>query len=154
MNNRKVSIVLGIIVTVLAIVSVFTLFATAFGASDAPGHPSTLGSCFDVMFGKQGFSAVPTLIVAFVLQCAAIAVGIVGAILPGRIGGITLGVAAALLVGAGIIWFMSPSLFSAINPLSSWAETVSLGTGSILTAVFCLVAALLGLYSGYRSFKN
>ena len=85
MNNRKVNIVLGLLVTVLAIVSVFILFATAFGKSDYSDHPSTLGSCFNVMFGNQGFEPVPGLIVAFVLQCVAILFALFGTILPGKI---------------------------------------------------------------------
>ncbi|MBE6127516.1 MAG: hypothetical protein E7182_06040 [Erysipelotrichaceae bacterium] len=154
MNNRKVNIVLGILVSVLAIVSVFILFATAFGKSDYSDHPSTLGSCFNVMFGNQGFEPVPGLIVAFVLQCVAILFALIGTILPGKIGGLSLGIAAASMVGGGILWLLAPSMFSSINPIAAQAETVTHGTGTILTAVICFLGGLLGLYGGYRAIKE
>lgn len=154
MNNRRIHIILGIIVTVLSVVSVFVLFATAFGSSDYSGHPSTLGNCFNIMFGSQGFEPVPGLIVAFVLQCVAIFFGLLGAILPGRIGGISLGLTAILLAVAGVLWLMAPSMFSKINVIAAQAETITQGTGTILTAVLCFLGGVLGLYSGYRSFKE
>ena len=153
MNNRKVNIALGLIVAVLSIVSIFVLFATAFGSSDYSGHPSTLGSCFNIMFGNQGFDPVPGLIVAFVLQCVAAVFALVGAILPGRLGGINLGVAAICAAVAGVLWLMAPNMFSSVNPITETAESVAHGTGTILTAVLCLLSGLLGLYGGYRSFK-
>lgn len=153
MNNRKVNIVLGLVATVAAIVSILVLFATAFGTSDSAGHASTLGSGFQVMFGQSGFDAVPLLIVAFVLQCVGAFFALVGAILPGKLGAIGLGVTAICLVAAGIMWFLSPSLFSGINKLSAEAESVVLGTGAILGATFSLLAAVISLYGAYRSFK-
>ncbi len=154
MNNRKVHIALGVIVALLSIVSVLVLFATAFGNSDYSEHPSTLGSCYNVMFGYQGFKPVPGLIVAFALQCAAILFAIIGTILPGRIGGGCLGLTAILLVVGGILWLTAPSMFSSINPIAAQAETVVHGTGTVLTAVMCLLGGVLGLYGAYRSFKE
>ena len=153
MNNRKVNIVLGALVSVLAIVSILVLFATAFGASDYSGNPSTLGSCFDVMFGKQSFNGIPLLVTAFVLQIVAAVFALFGAILPGKLGSFGFGVTTICLLAAGIMWFLSPSLFLGANTLNPEAETVVLGTGSILGAIFSLVGGVLGLYGAYRSFK-
>ena len=73
MNNRRTQIALGLLTAALAIVSIFVLFATAFGASDSVGYPSSYGSCFKVMFGTSAIENVPLLIVAFSLQIAAAA---------------------------------------------------------------------------------
>ncbi len=152
MDNRKVNIFLGIAAAVLGIVAVLVLFATAFGASDFSDHPSTLGSCFNVMFGYQGYSAVPLLIVGFVLQCCGIFFAILGAIFRSKLGAINLGIAAICFVVGGIFWFMSPSAFLSVNKVGA-AENVVLGTGAILTAVFSLGGALVALYGAYRAFK-
>ena len=153
MNNRKVNIILGLMATVVAIVSVFVLFATAFGASDVASHPSTLGSCYDVMFGKQGLNAVPMLIVAWSLQLAAILFMLIGAILPGKLGTFGLGLGAVLLVVAGIFWLSAPGFFAGVNSISADVEKVVNGTGTILGAVFSFLGALLGAYGAYRAFK-
>lgn len=153
MNNRKVNIILGLIASVAAIVSVLVLFATAFGASDIVSHPSTLGSCFNVMFGSQNFNAVPMLIVAFSLQVAAIFFMLLGAILPGKLGVGGLGLAAILLVVAGILWLNAPNFFAGVNTVSADVEKVVNGTGTILAAVFSFFAAVLGAYGAYRLVK-
>lgn len=154
MNNRKVSIIVGLIATVMAIVSIFVLFATAFGASDAMNHPSTLGSCFDVMFGRNEFSAVPLLIAAFVLQIVGATFMLIGSFLPGKIGTVGLGLAAILMLIPGIFWLMAPGAFTGINTIRPEAESVVAGVGTILSAVFSFLAAALGLYGAYRCFKD
>ena len=153
MNNRKVNIILGLIATMIAAVSIFVLFATAFGPSDIASHPSTLGSCFDVMFGKQGFASVPMLITAFVLQIVAAVFILFGAIMPGKIGMFGYAVGAIALVVAGIFWINAPGFFSSVNSIDAVAEKVVLGTGSILAVVFSFLAGVLALYGAYRSFK-
>ena len=153
MNNRKVNMILGLVATVVAIVSVLVLFATAFGASDVASHPSTLGSCFNVMFGNQGFNAVPMLIVAFVLQLVAAFFMLIGAILPGKLGMFGLGLAGVCLAVAGVFWLMAPNFFKGANTVSADVEAVVNGTGTILAAVFSFLGALLGLYGAYRTFK-
>ena len=153
MDNRKANIIMGLVATVMAIVSVFTLFAVAFGNSDAAGNPSTLGSVYDVMFGNQGFNAVPTLIAAFILQLVAILFCLIGSIMPGRLGAFGLGFAAILLVVAGIFYLVAPNFFLSINKVETLAEEVVLGPGCIVSAIFAFVAALIGVYGGYRAFK-
>lgn len=153
MNNRKLNIALGLLSSVLAIVSILVLFATAFGDTGDSGasFPSSMGSGFDVMFGSQGYSAVPLLIVAFVLQCVAAVVALIGGILPGKLGLFGFGITALLLVIAGIFWLCGPSSFQAINNVR--AEKITNGTGTILAGVFCFVGALLSAYGGYRNAK-
>lgn len=154
MNNRKVHIALGLIASILAIVSVLVLFTTAFGDSDTMGNPSSLGSCYDVMFGAQEYSAVPLLIAAFVMQCTAIAFGLLGTFLPGKLGAFGLGLTALLLVISGVFWILAPTAFLGVNSVSAEAEIVQAGTGSILAIVFCFLGGLLSLYGAYRSFKD
>lgn len=154
MNNRKVNIIIGIVAAILAIVSIFTLFATCFGPSDSPAsHPSTLGSCYDVMFGKQGFNAVVPLIIAFVLQIVAAVFILIGAFLPGKLGMFGLGIGAIAVVVAGILWLLAPTLFLGVNTMTAEAETVVSGTGNIVTAILCFVGGVLSLYGAYRAFK-
>lgn len=154
MNNRKLSIALGIIVTVISIVSVLVLFATAFGKSGEPAYPSTLGSCYQVAFGAHEYNAVPLLIAGFILQCVAILFGLVSAFLPGKGGLISFGLTGLLLAIAGIFWVLAPSSFSGMNTITPAAEVVVHGTGTILAMVFCFLGALLAFYGAYRTAKN
>ena len=157
MDNRKVNIILGLIAALSAVISVFILFATAFGPSDAASNPSTLGSCFDVAFGtsQTGLNAVPALIVAFVLQLVAVVFGLIGALLPSKAGGIALAIGALSIAVAGVFWIISPGLFRSANPsITPASENVVLGTGTILAAVFCFLSTLLGLYGASRAFKE
>ena len=153
MNNRKISIVIGLLSTVLVIVSILVMFATAFGASDNMGNPSSHGNCFNVAFGYQNYDAIPLLIVAFVFQCVAAFFALVGSFIPGRIGGIALGFAGLLAIVGGVVWFFSPNLFIGTNGNIPEAETVVNGVGSILTGIFAAVGGLIGLYGAYRTFK-
>ena len=153
MDNRKVNIFLGIAGSVLGIVAILVLFATCFGASDFSSHPSTLGSCYDVMFGAQSYNSVPLLITAFVLQIVGSAFALLGGLFRSKIGALTLGIAGICLVAGGIMWFMSPNSFLSANPNVGEEESVVLGTGAILTAVFSLGGALVSLYGAYRAFK-
>ena len=152
MNNRKVNIILGIAGAVLGIVSVLTMLATCFGVSDSAGHSSSLGTCYNVAFGAQGYSAVPLLVIAFVLQIVGCVLSVVGGILPGKIAAILLGVGGLSFVLGGIFWFMAPSAFLGINDPGA-AENVILGTGSILTAVFSLGGGLVTFYTAFRAFR-
>ena len=153
MDNRKANIILGLFAALMAVVSVFTLFATAFGNSDAAGHASTLGNVYDVMFGSQSLNAVPMMIAAFILQLVAILFALFGALLPGKVGAFGLALAAILLVLAGIFYLASPNFFLSVNPTDAHAEQVVLGAGTIISPIFCFLGGLLGIYGGYRSFK-
>lgn len=152
MDNRKVNIFLGIAAAILGIVSILTMLATCFGPSDFSDHPSTLGSCYNVMFGYQSYNAVPLLITAFVLQIVGCVFALFGGIMRSKIGAFVLGIAAICFVVGGVFWFMSPGAFLSINNVGE-AEKVVLGTGSILTAVFSLLGGVVGLYGAYRAFK-
>ena len=155
MNNRKLSIVIGLLVTALAITAILVCFASAFGA-DSSGYADTRGNVFQIMFGHQGKNAIPMLIVAFVFQCVAILFGLFGALLPGRAGGIALGVTALLLLAAGVIYLFAPGLYQSANaglitPIEG--EGINNGSGILLTSIFSIVGAVIGIYGGYRSFK-
>ena len=152
MDNRKVNIFLGIAAAILGIVSILTMLATCFGASDFSDHPSTLGNCYNVMFGYQSYNSVPLLITAFVLQIVGCVFAFFGGILRSKLGAIGLGIAALCFAIGGVFWFMSPGAFLSINKVGE-AENVVLGTGSILTAVFSLGGGLVALYGAYRAFK-
>ena len=153
MNNRKFSIIIGLLSAILVIVSILVMFATAFGASDNMGNPSSHGNCFNVAFGYQGYSAIPLLVVAFVLQCVGAFFALVGSFLPGRIGGIALGLGGLLAIVGGVLWFFSPNLFVSVNGNIPEAENVINGVGSILTGIFGALGGLVGVYGAYRAFK-
>ena len=145
--NRKVKIIFGLIVALFATIAVLVLFSTAFGAG-AYGYGSTRGNGFQVMFGYQGKSAVPALIVAFVLELVAIFSAFVGMMMPGKISMLNYAFSAVLLLVGGILFLNAPSLYTAINPVSY--EIPVNGTGTILNAVFAFIGAALGLYGAYR----
>ena len=105
------------------------------------------------MFGKQGFSAVVPLIIAFVLQIVAAVFILIGAFLPGKLGMFGLGIGAIAVVVAVILWLLAPTLFLGVNTMTAEAETVVSGTGNIVTAILCFVGGVLSLYGAYRAFK-
>lgn len=155
MNNRRVSIIISLLVAILAVTAILVCFATAFGA-DSAGYTDTRGNVFQVMFGYQDKEAIPALIAAFVLQCIAILFAIFGAILPGRAGGICTGIGALLLVVAGILFLFAPGLYQSANAatiVEIEGESIYNGSGILLTSIFSIVAGVIGIYGGYRSFK-
>ena len=153
--NRKVTVIVGLLVTVLAITAILVCFASAFGV-DADGLADTRGNVFQIMFGYQGKNAVPLLIVAFVLQCVGAFFALLGAIVPGKLGGINLGLASLLLIAGGVIFLFAPTLYEAANaknivPIPG--ASISNGTGILLTAIFSIAGGVIGIYGGYRTFK-
>ena len=155
MNNRKVSIIIGLLVTVLAVTAILVCFASAFGA-DSAGYADTRGNVFQIAFGYQGKNAIPMLITAFILQCVAVLFALFGAILPARLGGISLGIAALLLIAGGVIYLFAPSLYQSANAASIVpvaGETINNGSGILLTSIFSIVGGVIGIYGGYRAFK-
>ena len=155
MNNRKLQIIIGLLVTILAVTSILVCFASAFGA-DSAGYADTRGNVFQIMFGYQGKNAIPMLITAFVFQCVAVLFALFGALLPGRMGGMVLGLASLLLVAGGVIFLFAPMLYQSANAstiVPVEGETISNGSGILLTSIFSIVAGVIGIYGGYRSFK-
>ena len=155
MNNRKVSIIIGIFIAILAVTAILVCFAPAFGA-DYQSYGDTRGNVFQIMFGYQNKVAIPVLIVAFILQIVAAVFALIAAIIPGRIGGINFGIAALLLIVAGILFLLAPQFYQSANagtiaPIEG--QTITNGTGTLLTGIFSIVGGVVGLYAGYRAFK-
>ena len=155
MNNRKLSVIIALLVAVFAIVAILVCFAPAFGA-DVDGYGDTRGNVFNIIFGYQGKNAVPMLIVAFVFECVAVLFALFGALFRGRLGGINLGLAGLFLIAGGIIFLFAPQLYQSANAgiiVLIPGQKISNGSGILLTGIFAIVSGVLGLYGGYRSFK-
>lgn len=159
--NKKTQIIIGIGVAILAAVAVFVCFANCFQSGDG-SYPSA--SCFEIMFAPHNINrnpnnrvapyAVPTLIIAFALQCVAFLFSFIGAGLRGKASALVFGIVALVLIAAGVLWIMSPSLYTAVNPLApGYAPNLSLGAGAICSVVFSLVGAALAALGAYRSIK-
>ena len=153
--NKKTNLFLGLLVTLLSIIGVFTLFSTAFGAGETP---SVRGSLFTVMFGSDamGYALVPGLLIAFILLCLSILVGLIASFMPGKLGTIVFGLNGLLLAGSGVLWCLAPSLYASANAdiISDMAEAITLGTGCICALIFSFAGALLSFYGAYSSSKQ
>ena len=152
--KRTLNIILGIGITLVAIVAILVMFAPTFSAAE---HGSEFGNVFQTMFygnmkKTSSTKPVPLMIVAFAFECAAVIGGIICACSRGKAAGIIFGLFTLLLLAAGIIFLFSVQLFLMVNPLNN-PEVLKLGAGSICTAVFALIGGLLGAYGAYANLK-
>ena len=141
---------------IFAVVAVLVLFAPMFTIGKDFGQER--GNGFGVIFGtaqNSSYNPVPLLIVAFIAECVAGLLALVGSIFTGKIQGILLGVAALLLVAGGVLFLLSVNLYKAANKDIITTEIAGLGLGAapITNAVFAFLAGLFGLYGAYSSFK-
>ncbi|OPZ35046.1 MAG: hypothetical protein BWY98_00842 [Tenericutes bacterium ADurb.BinA155] len=152
--SKKTNIIVGLVVAVFVAVAVFVLFANCFATPS--GYGAEYGSAFKVMFGSQGsaYNAVPLLIVAFSLYCAAFLTAIVGAFCFGKVQTIVYGLTALMSIGAGVIFLLSVSLFRAVNTAPIGSEAISLGAAPITSSVFAFLGGVLSLFGAYKAIKD
>ena len=149
--NRKINLVFGLLVSAAALIAILVLFSTAFGSDSTYGVASTRGNGFQVMFGYQDRAVVVPLVIAFVLQAVAILLALIACIMPGKISMFGLGIAGICLAAGSVLFLMAPTFYVQANAITT--EIPANGTGTILTAVFGFIGALLGLYGAYRVSK-
>jgi hypothetical protein len=147
--GKKTNIIIGLIIAVFTAVSIFVLFGNSFTDGE---YATDAGSLFNVMFGStaKGYKAVPLLIVAFSLYCAAFLAAVVGAFCVGKVQGIVYLLTALMVIGAGVIFLLSVSLFRAVNPTNS-TEAITLGAAPITSSVFAFLAGVLALFGAYKA---
>ena len=141
--------ILGIAITVIAIVAIMFGFANAF--ADFRNADASRGSEFAIMFGqgtKTGYQSVPLLIAAFVCSIVAAVFALISAFLPGKLSMIGFGVVVVLMLFAGIVYFCTPALFLAANPTTIRSDDlpVNAGVGPIGMGIVSIVGALGSLY--------
>jgi hypothetical protein len=151
--SKKTNIIVGLVAALFIAVAIFVLFANCF--STPAGYGGEFGSAFKVMFGSQdnSYGAVPLLIVAFSLYCAAFLAAIVGAFCFGKVQTIVYALTALMVIGAGVIFLLSVSLFRAVNPTHS-PEGITLGAAPITSSVFAFLAGVLALFGAYKAVKD
>ncbi len=153
--NKKMNLILGIGSAIMALVAIFVMFSTGFGADRELQSPR--GNVFTIMFGSStmNYNAVPVLIVGFVLLCIAVLAALVAGFLPGKSGSLGFVVVAVLLIAAATMFAFAPAAYKAANAsiISSNAEEITLGPGCILTMVFGYLGGALSLYGAYTNFK-
>ena len=155
MRNRTNTII-GVVMAIFAVVAVLVLFAPMFTIGKDFGPER--GNGFGVIFGTAQNSSmhpVALLIVAFVIECVAGVMALVGSIFTGKIQGLLLGIASLLLIAGGVLFLLSVNLYKAANKdlITSEISGLGLGAAPITNAVFAFLAGLLGLYGAYSSFK-
>ena len=151
MKAKHLSLILGLLVVVLAVVAIFFGFANAF--ADYDGLPASRGTLFQVMFGQDtdtGYAALPLIIAAFVMFIVAAVVALISAVFPFKMfkmGGFLL---AALLLAVGAVFvFFTSNLWVAANADRSYAiqaDQIKNGVGVIGMAISALAGALLSVY--------
>lgn len=150
---KKTKTLIGLVAVAFALVAIFTLFADAFGGVDT--YASSRGNAYQVMFGNyQGYNAVPGLIAAWVILLVGTVFLLIGSFLPSKIGGITLGIGAIAILAGSIIFFFGPQMFSGVADRSFVEETPTLGVGLILSAIFGILSALMGLFAARSAMKE
>lgn len=157
MRNKQMKRLIGIIMLICSIVAIFGLFGNAFG--DVNDIPDARGSIYNLMFHAEdsGYGEMPALTVAFSFLIVAAVLALIGAFFPGKIGGIFLALTSAFLVASAVILFSAKSIFLNAGTLSGApafdADSLSLGVGTLLPAIFAILGGVLGLYGTYVSFK-
>lgn len=150
--NRKVNVLLGLGVALMAAVAVFVLFSYAFNDTQDLGYNGA--SVFTAMFGNKdrNLGAVPGLILAFSFELAGFVFGITAGIFKGKLSALLFGLTFAFLLTAGILFLNGVNLYNGVNAYHGM-DSISLGSGSICTVVFAFVGALLSLYGAYSNWK-
>ena len=150
--NRKVNVLLGLGVALMAMVAVFVLFSYAFNDSQDLYYNGA--SVFTAMFGSKEheLGLVPGLIVAFSFELTGFVLGIASGIFKGKLSALLYGLTFAFLLTAGILFLNGVNLYNAVNAYHG-VDTISLGSGSICTVVFAFIGALLSLYGAYSNWK-
>ena len=150
--NRKVNVLLGLGIALMAAVAVFVLFAYAFNDSQDLNYNGA--SVFTAMFGNSDrrLGAVPGLIVAFSFELTGFVLAIAAGIFRGKISSLLFALTFAFLLTAGILFLNGVNLYNSVNAYHG-ADSMSLGSGSICTVIFAFVGALLGLYGAYSNWK-
>jgi hypothetical protein len=151
--SKKTNIIVGLVAALFIAVAIFVLFANCFATP--AGYGGEFGSAFKVMFGSQdnAYRAVPLLIVAFSLYCAGFLAAFVGAFCFGKVQTIVYLLTALMVIGAGVIFLLSVSLFRAVNPTNS-TEAITLGAAPITSSVFAFLAGVLALFGAYKAFRD
>ena len=150
--NRKVNVLLGLGIALMAAVAVFVLFSYAFNDSQDLNYNGL--SVFSAMFGNtdRKLYCVHGLIVAFSLELAGFVFAIVAGIFKGKMSSLLFGLTFIFLLVAGILFLNGVNLYNSVNAYHG-ADTMTLGSGSICTVVFAFVGALLSLYGTYSNWK-
>ncbi len=150
--NRKVNVLLGLGVALMAAVAVFVLFSYAFNDSQDLNYNGA--SVFTAMFGNtdRRIGAVAGLIVAFSFALVGFVLAIAAGVFKGKLSALLFGLTFAFLLAAGILFLNGANLYNAVNPYTG-QDSISLGSGSICTVVFAFVGALLSLYGAYSNWK-
>ena len=148
--KKRIRLIVGIAVALIAAVSIFVLFANGIG--DEGGKPSFRGNTFQIMFGELGGRhAIPLLIMAFAFECSAVGLALIAAFMPGIISRAIFFICVALLVTAGIMFFNLRSLYLSVNVVSESGPGLgALGPGPICSGIFAMVAAVVALYGVIR----
>jgi hypothetical protein len=151
--SKKTNIIVGLVAALFIAVAIFVLFANCFATP--AGYGGEFGSAFKVMFGSQdnAYRAVPLLIVAFSLYCAGFLAAFVGAFCFGKVQTFVYLLTALMVIGAGVIFLLSVSLFRAVNPTNS-TEAITLGAAPITSSVFAFLAGVLALFGAYKAFRD
>lgn len=151
-SMKKTKTVIGLFAAACVFVAIFTLFADAFGG--VKDYPSSRGNCYAVMFGSQGYGAVPGMIVAWALLIASVVFLLVGSLLPSKLGGIVLGIGAVISLGASIAFFFAPGMFASVAQTTFIEEAPSLGVGLICTSIFGIAGGIVGLFGARTAMKE
>ena len=157
MRNKKMKLFLGIVVLACALVAIFSLFGNLF--ADVNSIPDGRGSIFGFIFRAEemGYNEMPLFTTAFAFFVAASVFALLGGILPGKIGGIVLGVTTLLLLTGAIILLNGKGIFLAAGTITGApaydVDDLALGVGAILPSVFAILGSVLGLYGAYLGIK-
>ena len=155
MKSSKMKLFRGVVVAICAIAAIFGLFGNAFADGKTPDPH---GSIFDLMLHAEqhGYNDMPLFGVAFGFLITGGVFGLVGAFLPRKIGGLSLGIAALFLIGAIVILLNAKEILVSAGTIKDGLEIIDaegLGIGVILPTVFGGLGALLGAYGAYVGFK-
>lgn len=156
--RSRTNIIIGIILSICAVVAALVLFAPTFSVLSDYG--AERGNAFEIMFStgicESYERPVALFIVAFIFECLAFLGGIVSAALSGKTQGLALGISSLLAIAGGVIFLCAiPVYQAAYGDLLSkeFTSDYALGYGPILNAVFSFVGGLLGVYGAYTSLK-
>jgi MFS family permease len=151
MKKKNASLVIVGLVVIFAIVALFVNFANVFK------DPSYY-TVFTAMFGspEKQRPVIPVLVVALCLEILGIIIPFFALPLDKKGQRIVFLTEIVVLLGAIVIFFFTPTLYAAANPVSDGGEearSLELGTGTICTITFACLAVAAS-FLGFMSAKK
>lgn len=138
-------LLLGVVFGIVVITLFFTPFISNVGSIDgfklAFGYESSTSIGGIVSITTETVKLVPLFLIAFILACVSVAVGLISCFMKDKIKAVTLLIGALVLIVAGVFFFVGKFNYASVNNIDN-ADNVKMLAGAILAGSYSFAGAL------------